>query len=124
MHRFLFSYVLSFNLMSLCLFCFNLGIWGSAFSILLNQVIGGDTDEKKSEEGELVLGKDQNEFNLRSNNIMRSLFVIRVGKWLCLQFQLQWNPINTTAVEPKKCGCVNGVVVLTGVDQITVHIFF
>ena len=46
--------------MSLCLFCFNLGIWGSAFSILLNQVIGGDTDEKKSEEGELELGKDQN----------------------------------------------------------------
>ena len=78
--------------MSLCLFCFNLGIWGSAFSILLNQVIGGDTDEKKSEEGELVLGKDQNEFNLRSNNIMRSLFVIRVGMWLCLAVPTTMEP--------------------------------
>ena len=26
--------------------------------------------------------------------------------------------------DPKKCGCINGVVVLTGVDQITVPIFF
>ena len=43
--------------MSLCLFCFNLGIWGSAFSILLNRVVGGDADEK-SEEGELELGKN------------------------------------------------------------------
>ena len=45
------------------MFClFNLGIWGSAFSILLNRVVGGDADGKKSEEGALVLGKEQKLF--------------------------------------------------------------
>ena len=47
--------------------CLNLGIWGSAFGILLNQVVGGDTEGKNSEGGEMELGKNQNDPNLCSN---------------------------------------------------------
>ena len=31
---------------------------------------------------------------------------------------VEWKPVNTTTVGPKKIGRINGVVVLTGVDQI------
>ena len=71
---------------------FYLGIWGSAFSILFNQVVGGDADSKKSEEGEIGKRRDQNDFNLCSD-IMRMCFyalsclAFRVEKWFCFAVQ-------------------------------------
>ena len=57
--------------------CLNLGIWGSAFAILLNQVVGGATEGKNSEGGEMELGKNQNDPNLCSN-ITRLCFCMDV----------------------------------------------